>query len=143
MEISRLSRILGASPSSFVTNLAAPLMKSYNVTVIRQPQKTLVMVRMRETVAGAAFYLGELLACEALVEVSGKKGFALLAGDDTGKVLSAAVIDAVLKTDLRDREGLLEALVRQEEVLREVRRQEIAAHAKSRVQFATLDTEPF
>ena len=61
-------------------------MEKYSVTVIRRPSKTLVMVRMQETVAKAQFYLGEMLACEALVEIEGKKGFALMAGDDTQKV---------------------------------------------------------
>lgn len=142
MEKKKLSRILAKAPSDAVRSLAEPLMSKYAVNVIRPPLKTLVMVRMRETVAGAAFYLGEMLACEALVEVMGRKGFALMAGDDMEKVLAAAVLDAVLKTELPEKQALTVALLEQEKEIAKAEQQQIRAHAKSRVQFSTLDVGP-
>lgn len=86
MERKRLSRILGKSETKVLKKLAEPIMENRNIKVVRKPAKTMVMIRMKETVAKTDFYLGELLACETLVEVDGIKGFALLAGDDLDKV---------------------------------------------------------
>ena len=138
METQRLSKILGNCPKETIEALAGPVMETRSVSVIR---KTLVMVRMQETVAKADFFLGELLACEALVEVEGQKGFALMAGDDTQKVLCAAVLDAVCKSRLPERKAIEDALLAEEEKIAESRRQEIRKHASSRVQFNTLDVE--
>lgn len=141
MEISRLSKILGKSSKEIIESLAKPVMQRYAVTALRKPNKTLVMVRMQETVAKADFYLGELLACEALVELEGKKGFALMAGDDTQKVLCAAVLDAVCKTDLPEKGQIIQALEEEEKKIARRQAQEIQKHASSRVQFNTLDVE--
>jgi len=135
----RLSWILGKSSSRFVTELAAPVMAAHPVTVIRPPpMKTLVMVKMRETVAQAEFYLGEMLAAEAMVELAGQKGFALMAGDDMDKVLSAAVLDAALRA-LPEREALIDALTTQERLLLDEEARIKQMHDRSRVQFETLD----
>lgn len=139
MEVSRLSKILGKCSKETIESLAGPIMQRYSVTVIRKPSKTLVMVRMQETVAKAQFYLGELLACEALVEIEGKKGFALMAGDDTQKVLCAAVLDAVCKTDLPEKVQIVEALEAEERTIAGRQAREIQKHAASKVQFNTLD----
>jgi alpha-D-ribose 1-methylphosphonate 5-triphosphate synthase subunit PhnG len=138
METRRLSWILGNSPARFVTELAAPVMAAHSITIIRPPEKTLVMVKMRETVAGAKFYLGEMLASEAMVELEGFKGFALMAGDDMDKVLSAAVLDAAVK-GLPEREALTNALEAQEKRLLDEKAREKRLHARSRVRFDTLN----
>lgn len=139
MEVTRLSKILGNCTKETIESLAQPILQRYTVNVIRKPAKTLVMVRMRETVAKAVFYLGELLACEALVELDGKKGFALMAGDDTQKVFCAAVLDAVCKTELPEKEAVIQALEAEEKAIAAKKEQEIKKHAASRVQFHTLD----
>ena len=139
MEVSRLSKILGKCPKETIESLAKPIMEKYSVTVIRRPSKTLVMVRMQETVAKAQFYLGEMLACEALVEIEGKKGFALMAGDDTQKVLCAAVLDAVCKTNLPEKAPIIRELEEQERKIAQRTAREIQKHAASKVQFHTLD----
>ena len=85
MEPRRFSKIIEKCPAERVKELARPIVEQHQVAVIRKPAKTLVMVRMRETVAKAEFYLGELLAAEAMVELEGTKGFSLLMGDDLDK----------------------------------------------------------
>lgn len=139
MHTRRLSQILGNCTRETLQRLAQPVLDAYPVSVVRKPTKTLVMVRMRETVAKADFYLGEMLACEALVELQGQKGFALMAGDDLEKVLAAAVIDAACKTQLPERETLVAGLLEQERTVQAKRALELRQHAPSRVQFNTLD----
>ena len=99
------------------------------------------MVRMRETVAKAEFYLGELLASEALVELEGVKGFSLLMGDDLDKAFSAAVLDALRRSGLPQWEAVRQALEEEEARQQEEAQREICRHNASRVQFHTLDVE--
>lgn len=141
MEIKRLSRILGRCSKETIERLAQPIMKKYPVHIIRKPMKTLVMVRMKETIAKADFYLGEILACEALVELQGQKGFALMAGDIMDKVLGAAVLDAVCKTNLPEKAQVEAALLEEEKKQQAQHEEEMKKHAQSSVQFHTLDVE--
>ena len=141
MEPRRFSKIIEKCPAERVKELARPIVEQHQVTVIRKPAKTLVMVRMRETVAKAEFYLGELLAAEAMVELEGAKGFSLLMGDDLDKAFSAAVLDALRRSQLPQWETVRLALEREEERQRQEERREICRHNASRVQFNTLDVE--
>lgn len=139
METCNYSKVLCQSSGQWVVDLIRPVMDKYPVRVLRKPAKTLVMIKMRETVAKAQFYLGEMLACEAMVELEGKKGFALMMGDDTQKVMAAAVVDALRKTDLLEKEPVLQALEQRQQELEREQQREIARHARSKVQFETLD----
>ena len=67
METCNYSKVLCQSSGQWVVDLIRPVMDKYPVRVLRKPAKTLVMIKMRETVAKAQFYLGEMLACEAMV----------------------------------------------------------------------------
>ncbi len=100
MNASRFSRIIGKCPRKLVCDLAHPIMEKYDMQVLRNPVTTLVMVQMRETVTGARFYLGELLASEAMVQLAGSKGFALLVGDDPDRALCAVALDALRRSSL-------------------------------------------
>lgn len=139
METCNYSKVLCQSSGQWVVDLIRPVMDKYPVRVLRKPAKTLVMIKMRETVAKAQFYLGEMLACEAMVELEGKKGFALMMGDDTQKVMATAVVDALRKTDLPEKEPVLRALEQRQQELEREQQREIARHARSKVQFETLD----
>lgn len=141
MDKKRLSSILQKAPSQAVQDLAYRCATGYPLQIIREPQKTLVMVRMRETVAKAEFYLCEVLACEAMVEVGSSKGFALFAGDDIPKVRAAAILDALLNGQFAQREEILDALTAMERIQQEQADTLLRAHARSRVQFQTMDTD--
>ena len=140
MEPRRFSKIIEKCPAERVKELARPIVEQH-VAVIRKPAKTLVMVRMRETVAKAEFYLGELLAAEAMVELEGTKGFSLLMGDDLDKAFSAAVLDALRRSGLPQWEAVRLALEQEEKRQQQEERREICRHNASRVQFNTLDVE--
>lgn len=140
MEKKRLSGILAKCGVSEIKELAEPLMEKYPVSVLRRPAKTMVLIRMKETVARADFYLGELLAVEAMVEMAGAKGFALLAGDDPDKALYTAVIDAAVNSSLGEREDILRRLEEKETQQQKKEMLEIAMHTATRVKFETLDS---
>ena len=139
METCNYSKVLCQSSGQWAVDLIRPVMDKYPVRVLRKPAKTLVMIKMRETVAKAQFYLGEMLACEAMVELEGKKGVALMMGGDTQKGMATAVVDALRKTDLPEKEPVLQALEQRQQELEREQQREIARHARSKVQFETLD----
>lgn len=141
MEKKRISVILAKCGVSEIKEIAKPLMEKYPVSVLRKPAKTMVLIRMKETVARADYYLGELLAAEAMVEMAGAKGFALLAGDDTDKALYTAVIDAAVNSSLEEREDILRRLEEKERLQQKKEELEIAMHMATRVKFETLDSK--
>ncbi len=82
----------------------------YPVTLLKKPQKMLVMLKIRESAKNTLFYAGEALACECSVAIEGAKGFAACLGDDGEKAYAMAVIDAALNADLPDKAGMLQSL---------------------------------
>ena len=139
MDKNRTSRILVRAGSKTVCHMARELEEKYEVTVLKEPSKTLVMLPLREPVRGTPFYIGELLACEAMVEMAGAKGVSLCIGDDKDMALAMAVIDAAYNAGVPEclrLDEMLEAL----EILQAVEiGKDAALHKTSRVSFETLE----
>jgi alpha-D-ribose 1-methylphosphonate 5-triphosphate synthase subunit PhnG len=122
-----------------VIELATGIEKKYDVKITKKPAKTLVMLKMRETAAGTKFYLGELLACEATVEIDKVPGMAITAGDDFDKVLAMAVIDAAFNAGLPETKLLNEILLEIEKEVIENEKKEFGNHLKSKVDFRVME----
>jgi alpha-D-ribose 1-methylphosphonate 5-triphosphate synthase subunit PhnG len=90
-----LSRISSFADSALLQSLAEKAVGGQDVALLRKPEKTMVVLSIREPVQQSCFYLGELLASHCIVEIEGVKGAAVIAGDDLGKARAAAVLDAV------------------------------------------------
>lgn len=138
MDKKRLFQILNRLDSTTVAALSAGIQKDHRVTVIKQPEKTLAMIKLREPVKNSLFYLGEALVCEAHVEIGGGGGCAVAMGDDADKTLNMAIIDAAVnKGVFADMDVLLEAERRQQtQIMREN-----AMHLKTMVSFQSMDQE--
>lgn len=91
-----LSAILAKASAEEVAVLAEPIKAKAQIQVLKEPQKTLVMVKVREAIKNSLFYLGEVLATECMVTVNGVKGMSVIAGDQFGKAMNIAVIDGYL-----------------------------------------------
>lgn len=139
MNKKELFRMMCKSPREDILELSEAVRKRHGVTVVKKPSKTLVMLKMRETVAGAEYYLGELLACEAMVELEGRRGFALTAGDDFDKVLAMAIVDAAFNAGVAETAWLSERLQTLNEAILLEERRELGASLKSKVQFNTME----
>ena len=98
MEKRRLSKILAKADAAQVRQMAEKIRKQYEVTVIKAPEKSLTMIKMRDPVKETLFFLGEVIVCEAIVCLDGIKGMAVIMGDDFEKVLDMAIIDAAQQT---------------------------------------------
>lgn len=138
MEKKRLFRIMAKADGGVLAELAEKIRKQYPVAVVKEPQKTLTMIKMREPVRSSLFYLGEVMVSEAIVELEGTKGIAVTMGDDFEKTLAMAVIDAASNKGVFRDEAVLLAL---EKAQLEREGRENAMHLKTMVNFTSMDQE--
>ena len=88
MEKRRLFKIMSKADRKAVIELADKIRKDHELVVIKEPEKALAMIKMREPVKESLFYLGEVIVTEATVSVDGVSGTAVAMGDDFEKTLS-------------------------------------------------------
>lgn len=135
-----ISAILSRASKEEVEAIAEPWKETEQIEIIKQPQKTLVMVKVRESVGQSLFYLGEVLATECMVTVNGMKGFSVMAGDDFDKSLSAAIVDGLLNNKDEDskREKVMQDIVKLEKKQQAGRARMNAEILKSKVNFNVM-----
>ena len=93
---------------------------------------------MREPVKESLFYIGEVLVCEAVIELDGTRGMAVTMGDDFEKVLNMAIIDAAYNRGVFEREPELLRLEAEQRLTEQKRN---AMHMKTMVNFNSMDSE--
>lgn len=97
--------LLARAPVDRISDLWAALHISPECTWLRSPEIGGVMVRGRLGGTGAPFNLGEMTVtrCTVRLQNSGTVGHAVVQGRDKTKARLAALIDALMQTDLSDR----------------------------------------
>lgn len=134
----RLSKILAKASPQQVQELAGEIKTQHEITVVKAPEKSLAMIKMRDPVKESLFYLGEVIVSEAIVDLDGAKGTAVLMGDDYEKALDMAVIDAACNKGVFVRFDVLEQLEAEQNRRTE---QENALFLKTMVNFTSMDSE--
>ena len=138
MEKKRLTKILARADKKIVANLSADIQKKYSPVIIKEPGKTLAMIKMREPVKESLFYIGEVIVCEAVVEIDGVRGVAVALGDDTEKTLDMAIVDAAVNKGIfTGMDRLIELEKEQDDRIM----RENAMHLKTMVNFQSMDME--
>ncbi len=138
MKKRRISKILARAGKDQVKRLADEIKKDYSPVIVKAPEKSLTMIRMREPVRESLFYLGEVIVSEAIVDLVGAKGVAVLMGDDFDKVLDMAVIDAACNKGVFQRYDILEQLEKEQTLRLE---KENALFMQTMVSFHSMDSE--
>ena len=141
MEKQRLFKIMANTKTSILKDLSAIISKKYDIVIIKEPLKTLTMIKLREPVKSSLFYIGEVIVSEAMVEVNGTKGMAVTMGDDFDKVLCMAIIDAGFNENLNEMEIVTKELLELEDAQNEKVQKENAMHLKTMVNFSSMDSE--
>ena len=138
MDKKRLTKILARSDRETVAALSADIQKFHSPVIVKEPGKTLTMIKMREPVKQSLFYIGEVIVCEASVEIDGVQGVAVAMGEDAEKILDMAIIDAAVnKGVFKGMDILLDLEKKQNDrVMREN-----AMHLKTMVNFESMDQE--
>lgn len=138
MEKKRLFQILSRADRRDVITLGKELQQQYAVTIVKKPEKSLTMIRMREPVKQSLFYLGEAIVTEAVVTLEGTVGTAVTMGDDFEKTLYMAVIDAAENKGVFAHE---DSLVKWEQTQQRRIAQENAMFQQTKVDFHAMDSE--
>ena len=138
MNRKRISRILAKADAAKVAELAHEIEQKYAIIIIKEPRKTLTMIRMREPVKSSLFHLGEVIVTEAIVSVEDIKGMAVLLGDQPEKTLHMAILDAAYNKGIFVAEHVLLELERAQ-MLHE--QKENALHLKTMVSFQSMDQQ--
>lgn len=133
-----ISSILAGASREQLQRISGKIQENHRIEIVKQPKKTLVMVQVRESIQKSLFYLGEVLACECMVQVDEKRGFSVLAGDDFDKVLAAAIIDGALNTNCVESGWILGELLALKERQEKKRARLNAQILKSKVNFNVM-----
>jgi len=137
---SRKSRLglLAKAAAKDVAHYWAALAMCPDYTVLRSPEIGGVMVRGRAGAVGAAFNLGEMTVTRASIKLSdGTVGHGYVQGRNKGHALQAALIDALMQTEVADRiEAGLMAPLRKAMVASKTMR--AAKAAATKVDFFTI-----
>ncbi|TQM04034.1 phosphonate C-P lyase system protein PhnG [Pseudonocardia kunmingensis] len=90
----RRAELLAVATRDDLVALADRITAEATCRVERGPEVGMVVLEVREPVAGERFHLTEVLVTEARVSVDGAPGWAMRTGDDRLAALAAAVCDA-------------------------------------------------
>ena len=138
MEKRRLTRILTKAERHVIEALSADIQRTYSPVIVNEPAKALAMIKMREPVKQSLFYVGEVIVCEATVEIDDVKGVAVIMGDDATKALDMAIIDAAINRGVFNGwNTLLDIEKEQNDLIM----RENAMHLKTMVNFESIDRE--
>lgn len=95
--------MLAKSPATLLAQLWGEFVPPQH-SVLRAPEIGGVMVRGRAGAVGAAFNLGEMTVTRASIKLSdGTVGHGYVQGRDKAQALTAALIDAMMQTDVAPR----------------------------------------
>jgi alpha-D-ribose 1-methylphosphonate 5-triphosphate synthase subunit PhnG len=139
MERSRRTKILVEGSPELRRELSLAVSNRRPVATVDEPRGGLVMIKARETAKNGLFYIGELLVTEAKVQVEGRIGIGIIAGDEPEAARDLAIIDAAFNAGLEEASGWDERLL--EEEARMLRREmdEAARVGRTRVVFESMD----
>ncbi len=97
------------------------------------------MVKARESAKNGLFYIGELLVTEAKVQIEGRIGIGIVAGDEPQAARELAVIDAACNAALEESLGWDAILLKEESMIARREAAEAARVARTRVAFESMD----
>ena len=138
MEKNRVTRILAKADKRIIVSLSAEIQKAHNPIIVKEPSNALAMIKMRDPVKQGLFYVGEVIVCEAAVEIDGVKGVAVIMNDDVGKALDMAIIDAAMNIGAFTGWN---TLINLEKEQNDTLMRENAMHLKTVVNFESIDME--
>lgn len=131
-----LHETVAYAPLERLKELADLCLQDAEAEVKTPPEPALVMARVRETVDGEVFNLGEVLMTSCEVLLDGEPGWGMVMGDDSQRALCAAVLDAANARGIpEDLEGEISL---QLAFAREDRRQRWAKVRPTRVEFEEM-----
>jgi alpha-D-ribose 1-methylphosphonate 5-triphosphate synthase subunit PhnG len=139
MDKKTLSRISAFADTDTLTVLAEKAAGKRELLFLKKPEKTMVLLQVKEPVKQSLFFLGEMLAVHCIVELAGFRGASVMMGDDFSKAQAAAVLDAAHTGNFPEFTQIEKELI----CLEEKRKKENAKHTRAvndtKVRFHVLE----
>lgn len=141
MERQERTRILIEGDPSVLDRIAREIEGLYDVALVRKPTEELVMLRVRESAKRSQFYLGEALMTSCVVRIGSAYGYGMVMGEDHGRALDLAVIDAAYALDAAQCEirGWNDLLVESDKQIEYRKRMRNEALLRTQVDFSTME----
>ncbi|MCA1011963.1 phosphonate C-P lyase system protein PhnG [Halobacillus halophilus] len=139
MKKKRLTRILVEGRDELAESMAEEIEKNHAIYLDKQPQKSLVMLKNKDSVSNQPFYAGEVLVTECGVSIDDKKGIGVIMGERPEKAYHLAVIDAALNVRLKETESWGARLLEEEEAIHKRHQGEAVRAARTKVNFDTME----
>jgi alpha-D-ribose 1-methylphosphonate 5-triphosphate synthase subunit PhnG len=134
-------QILANASEEQLNHLASLILEEYTASQIRLlsgPQRGLVMLRVRESVANSLFNAGEVLVTEVKLELDGQFGYGMVIGDSSRKAMAIALVDAVLRKGERIARQIEHELAAIQQQIKSNNQRMFDAAATTRVDFEIL-----
>lgn len=138
LERARITRILTGCRAEVLREWVRVIEEMHRVNRVRQPQRTLVMAKARDSATSQPFFLGELLATECTVDVDGSIGFGLVLGDRSERAYDMAVIDAAFNGRLPELDDIIPGMIDEERKIDEREKKEFSYVERTKVDFETM-----
>ncbi|WP_199616337.1 phosphonate C-P lyase system protein PhnG [Paenibacillus alkalitolerans] len=139
MNRSQITRVLIEGDRELLRKLCGEIESRYPVSIVRAPEKSLVMSKARDSVSQQPFFIGEVLITECTVAVEGTHGFGALIGEDAEKAYELAVVDAAMNAKLPATEGWISELLQEEERIAARLRKKQSMVMRTKVNFDTME----
>lgn len=139
MERARRTKILIEGSAELRRDLALAVAERRMITTVDESRGALVMVKARETAKNGLFYIGELLVTEAKVQIEGRIGIGIIAGDEPEAAVDLAIIDAACNAALEEASGWDALFLKEESRIARREETEAARVARTRVAFESMD----
>jgi alpha-D-ribose 1-methylphosphonate 5-triphosphate synthase subunit PhnG len=138
MKKSRLTFVLVEGDPSLLEKLALQIEQRHKVTLVREPEKSLVMNKARDSVSGNPFFMGEILITECTVSIEDVYGFGAIMGEDADRAYQLAIVDSAFNAKLPETLDWEQLLIEEEFKIDHKKRQEHSRIMKSKVNFDTM-----
>lgn len=134
----RLSYILANVDIEKLKIEVEKLEKLYKVSVVKEPEMGLAMVKVKDGVYKENFYIGELLITECSVHLNGTLGMGIVQGDNSERAYLMGVIDAAFNSEKVDKIDLVKKIEFWEGNIKDKYIEEKAMVEGSKVKFNTM-----
>lgn len=100
MNKAQITRVLVEGDRGLLRKLCDDIERNYPVSIVKGPEKSLVMSKAKDSVSEQPFFLGEILVTECIVDVRGTHGIGILIGEHPEAAYELAVVDAAMNAKL-------------------------------------------
>jgi len=139
MDKNTLSRISAFADTETLKSLAEKAAGNREILILKKPEKTMVLLSVKEPVKKSLFYLGELLAVHCIVELAGVRGAAVMMGDDFSRAQAAAILDAAHSGNFSEFSIIENELACLEDTRQKINARQAAMVRETQVRFHVLE----